>query len=115
VSWREKEKEKQMSSGRKIRKGPWKEEEDGVLINHVKKYGPRDWSSIRSKSLLHGTGKSCHLCWVNKLRPNLKNEYQINLVNYIFNLLQFYMHVVINYQDFDPGLFSLLFIFSPIQ
>jgi hypothetical protein len=37
------------------------------------------------------------------------------LVNYIFNLLQFYMHVVINYQDFDPGLLSLLFIFSPKQ
>ncbi|KAG6749301.1 hypothetical protein NC652_032575 [Populus alba x Populus x berolinensis] len=56
-----------------IRKGPWKEEEDEVLINHVKKYGPRDWSSIRSKGLLHRTGKSCRLRWVNKLRPNLKN------------------------------------------
>ena len=55
-----------------IRKGPWKEEEDEVLINHVKKYGPRDWSSIRSKGLLHRTGKSCRLRWVNKLRPNLK-------------------------------------------
>jgi len=49
------------------------------------------------------------------LDPTWKNEYQINLVNYIFNLLQFYMHVVINYQDFDPGLLSLLFIFSPKQ
>ncbi|KAJ6675606.1 TRANSCRIPTION FACTOR DUO1 [Salix viminalis] len=56
-----------------IRKGPWKEEEDEVLINHVKKYGPRDWSSIRSKGLLHRTGKSCRLRWVNKLRPNLKS------------------------------------------
>ncbi|KAK4344875.1 hypothetical protein RND71_035051 [Anisodus tanguticus] len=35
-----------------IKKGPWKAEEDEVLINHVKKYGPRDWSSIRSKGLL---------------------------------------------------------------
>ncbi|TXG62564.1 hypothetical protein EZV62_009558 [Acer yangbiense] len=34
-----------------IRKGPWKAEEDEILINHVKKYGPRDWSSIRSKEL----------------------------------------------------------------
>ncbi|KAJ6320623.1 hypothetical protein OIU78_015917 [Salix suchowensis] len=57
-----------------IRKGPWKEEEDEVLINHVKKYGPRDWSSIRSKGLLHRTGKSCRLRWVNKLRPNLKRQ-----------------------------------------
>ncbi|KAK9273441.1 hypothetical protein L1049_018251 [Liquidambar formosana] len=56
-----------------IRKGPWKVEEDEVLINHVNKYGPRDWSSIRSKGLLQRTGKSCRLRWVNKLRPNLKN------------------------------------------
>ncbi|XWS32407.1 hypothetical protein CRYUN_Cryun23aG0156900 [Craigia yunnanensis] len=54
------------------RKGPWKAEEDEVLINHVKKHGPRDWSSIRSKGLLQRTGKSCRLRWVNKLRPNLK-------------------------------------------
>ncbi|EPS64660.1 hypothetical protein M569_10120, partial [Genlisea aurea] len=56
-----------------IKKGPWKPEEDQVLINHVKKYGPRDWSSIRSKGLLKRTGKSCRLRWVNKLRPDLKN------------------------------------------
>ncbi|XP_021670814.2 transcription factor DUO1-like isoform X2 [Hevea brasiliensis] len=56
-----------------IRKGPWKAEEDEVLINHVKKYGARDWSSIRAKGLLQRTGKSCRLRWVNKLRPNLKN------------------------------------------
>ncbi|KAE8679494.1 Transcription factor MYB21 [Hibiscus syriacus] len=56
-----------------LRKGPWKAEEDEVLINHVKNYGPRDWSSIRSKGLLQRTGKSCRLRWVNKLRPNLKN------------------------------------------
>ncbi|MCD7449203.1 hypothetical protein HAX54_050416 [Datura stramonium] len=46
-----------------IKKGPWKAEEDEVLLNHVKKYGPRDWSSIRSKGLLHRTGKSCRLRW----------------------------------------------------
>ncbi|TXG62562.1 hypothetical protein EZV62_009556 [Acer yangbiense] len=57
-----------------IRKGPWKAEEDEILINHVKKYGPRDWSSIRSKGLLQRTGKSCRLRWVNKLRPNLKKQ-----------------------------------------
>ncbi|XP_057805511.1 transcription factor DUO1 [Salvia miltiorrhiza] len=57
---------------RDIKKGPWKVEEDEVLINHVKKYGPRDWSSIRSKGLLRRTGKSCRLRWVNKLRPDLK-------------------------------------------
>ncbi|KAF2303530.1 hypothetical protein GH714_019010 [Hevea brasiliensis] len=46
-----------------IRKGPWKAEEDEVLINHVKKYGARDWSSIRAKGLLQRTGKSCRLRW----------------------------------------------------
>ncbi|XP_047336076.1 transcription factor DUO1-like [Impatiens glandulifera] len=56
-----------------IKKGPWKEEEDQVLISHVHKYGPRDWSSIRSKGLLRRTGKSCRLRWVNKLRPDLKS------------------------------------------
>ncbi|KAA0039783.1 myb-related protein 308-like protein [Cucumis melo var. makuwa] len=56
-----------------LRKGPWKLEEDEVLLNHVNRFGPRDWSSIRSKGLLQRTGKSCRLRWVNKLRPNLKN------------------------------------------
>ncbi|KAL6498771.1 hypothetical protein OROGR_028318 [Orobanche gracilis] len=55
-----------------IKKGPWKAEEDEVLRNHVRKYGPRDWSSIRSNGLLRRTGKSCRLRWVNKLRPDLK-------------------------------------------
>ncbi|KAF3433180.1 hypothetical protein FNV43_RR24282 [Rhamnella rubrinervis] len=60
------------SDGTYIKKGPWTAEEDEVLINHVNKNGPRDWSSIRSKGLLSRTGKSCRLRWVNKLRPNLK-------------------------------------------
>ncbi|XP_078437211.1 myb-like HTH transcriptional regulator family protein [Wolffia australiana] len=55
-----------------LRKGPWMAEEDEVLIEHVRKYGPRDWSSIRSKGLLPRSGKSCRLRWVNKLKPNLK-------------------------------------------
>ncbi|KAI4385904.1 hypothetical protein MLD38_003892 [Melastoma candidum] len=56
-----------------IKKGPWRAEEDEVLVNHVHEHGPRDWSSLRSKGLLRRTGKSCRLRWVNKLRPNLKN------------------------------------------
>ncbi|KAF1885197.1 hypothetical protein Lal_00029086, partial [Lupinus albus] len=56
-----------------IKKGPWSVEEDEVLLKHVNKYGPRDWSSIRTKGLLHRTGKSCRLRWVNKLRPDLKS------------------------------------------
>ncbi|KAJ0961913.1 hypothetical protein J5N97_029741 [Dioscorea zingiberensis] len=55
-----------------MRKGPWMAEEDEILMEYVKKHGPRDWSSIRSKGLLPRTGKSCRLRWVNKLKPNLK-------------------------------------------
>ncbi|XP_077242953.1 transcription factor DUO1-like [Tasmannia lanceolata] len=55
-----------------MRKGPWMAEEDEILLDYVKKYGPRDWSAIRSKGLLPRTGKSCRLRWVNKLRPDLK-------------------------------------------
>ncbi|KAL9245253.1 hypothetical protein vseg_018927 [Gypsophila vaccaria] len=60
------------NDGGLIKKGPWNPEEDQVLINHVKKYGPCNWSSIRSKGFLQRTGKSCRLRWVNKLRPDLK-------------------------------------------
>ncbi|KAF6165144.1 hypothetical protein GIB67_000728, partial [Kingdonia uniflora] len=55
-----------------MRKGPWMAEEDEILMDYVKKHGPRDWSSIRSKGLLPRTGKSCRLRWVNKLKPDLK-------------------------------------------
>ncbi|KAK1262523.1 Transcription factor GAMYB [Acorus gramineus] len=58
--------------GMVMRKGPWTAEEDEILMDYVAKYGPRDWSSIRSKGLLPRTGKSCRLRWVNKLKPDLK-------------------------------------------
>ncbi|MCL7039130.1 hypothetical protein MKW94_002789 [Papaver nudicaule] len=58
--------------GAVMRKGPWMAEEDEILMAYVDKYGPRDWSSIRSKGLLPRTGKSCRLRWVNKLKPDLK-------------------------------------------
>ncbi|CAH9142947.1 unnamed protein product [Cuscuta epithymum] len=61
-----------MEGGSELKKGPWKAEEDEVLLEHVRQHGPRHWSSIRSKGLLQRTGKSCRLRWVNKLRPNLK-------------------------------------------
>ncbi|XP_028802554.1 transcription factor DUO1-like [Neltuma alba] len=64
--------EREFGGGTYIKKGPWSAEEDEILMKHVKKNGPRDWSSIRSKGLLPRTGKSCRLRWVNKLRPNLK-------------------------------------------
>lgn len=78
-----------------IKKGPWKAEEDQVLLNHVKKYGPRDWSSIRSKGLLQRTGKSCRLRWVNKLRPNLKKLVHLFILQYCFQLSSLFFVLII--------------------
>lgn len=64
--------ERQSTDKTYLKKGPWTADEDEALMNYVNKYGPRDWSSLRSKGLLPRTGKSCRLRWVNKLRPNLK-------------------------------------------
>eukprot|EP00253_Pinus_taeda_P006988 PITA_06988 len=56
-----------------LRKGPWMPEEDEILIQYVRQYGPRDWNSIGARGLLPRTGKSCRLRWVNKLKPDLKS------------------------------------------
>ncbi|KAJ1425630.1 SANT/Myb domain [Sesbania bispinosa] len=48
--------------GMVIRKGPWTEEEDSVLINYVHVHGEG----------LKRTGKSCRLRWLNYLRPNVR-------------------------------------------
>lgn len=61
-----------VGSGAIVKKGPWTAEEDEILMEYVRRNGPRDWSSIRSKGLLPRTGKSCRLRWVNKLKPDLK-------------------------------------------
>ncbi|KVH89281.1 Homeodomain-like protein [Cynara cardunculus var. scolymus] len=55
-----------------IKKGPWKIEEDELLIKHVEEYGPRDWDLPLSKGHLQRTGKSCRLQWLNNYQPNLK-------------------------------------------
>jgi myb proto-oncogene protein len=56
-----------------LRKGPWMPEEDEILVEYVRWFGARDWSSIQCKGLLPRTGKSCRLRWVNKLKPDLKS------------------------------------------
>eukprot|EP01018_Ginkgo_biloba_P012706 Gb_09998 [translate_table: standard] len=60
-----------------LRKGPWMPEEDEVLLEYVRQYGARDWSSIRSKGLLPRTGKSCRLRWVNKLQLTSKGPFPL--------------------------------------
>ena len=64
-----------------LRKGPWMLEEDEILVEYVRQFGARDWSSIRSKGLLPRTGKSCRLRWVNKLKPDLKRYLLFNYHN----------------------------------
>jgi Myb superfamily proteins, including transcription factors and mRNA splicing factors len=39
-------------------KGPWTKEEDEIVIEMVKKYGPRNWSAI-AQHLPGRIGKQC--------------------------------------------------------
>ncbi|KAG6487934.1 hypothetical protein ZIOFF_056672 [Zingiber officinale] len=55
-----------------LRKGPWTAEEDEILVEYVRKNGPRNWSSIRTQGLLLRDRKSCRFRWVNVLQPGLK-------------------------------------------
>ncbi|XP_010544950.1 PREDICTED: transcription factor MYB108-like [Tarenaya hassleriana] len=55
-----------------VRKGPWTEEEDAVLINYVSVHGEGRWNNIARFSGLKRTGKSCRLRWLNYLRPDVR-------------------------------------------
>lgn len=55
-----------------IKKGPWTEEEDSVLINYVNVHGEGHWNSLARSAGLKRTGKSCRLRWLNYLRPNVR-------------------------------------------
>ncbi|XP_031278847.1 transcription factor MYB27-like [Pistacia vera] len=59
--------------GEKMRKGPWHEEEDEVLITFVTLLGERRWDYLARASGLKRSGKSCRLRWLNYLRPNIKH------------------------------------------
>lgn len=92
-----------MQGGAAMRRGPWMAEEDEVLLEYVRRHGPRDWSSIRSKGLLPRTGKSCRLRWVNKLQPNLKTyvTYQHHLISaFSLCLVTFHRPYVSYYQTY---------------
>jgi len=62
-----------------LRKDAWMPEEDKILVEYVRQFGARDWSSIRCKGLLPWTGKSCPLQWLNKLKPDLKKVLLLHL------------------------------------
>lgn len=52
-------------------KGPWTTEEDQIVIEMVKKHGPKNWSLIAS-ALTGRIGKQCRERWHNHLNPDIK-------------------------------------------
>jgi len=56
-----------------IVKRPWSSEEDEVVMEHVKQYGPRGWSRIAL--ILPGRkGKQCRERWHNHLKPEIRKD-----------------------------------------
>ncbi|XP_052206560.1 transcription factor MYB108 [Diospyros lotus] len=55
-----------------LRRGPWTDEEDFLLINHITKHGEGRWNSLARCAGLKRTGKSCRLRWLNYLRPDVR-------------------------------------------
>lgn len=51
-------------------KGPWTVEEDGKVVELVKKYGQKKWSSI-ARELKGRLGKQCRERWYNHLNPDI--------------------------------------------
>ncbi|XP_022854928.1 transcription factor MYB3R-1-like [Olea europaea var. sylvestris] len=54
-------------------KGPWSKEEDEIIIDLVKKYGPKKWSTI-AQHLPGRIGKQCRERWHNHLNPGINKE-----------------------------------------
>ncbi|KAL6563103.1 hypothetical protein OROHE_005690 [Orobanche hederae] len=54
-------------------RGPWSPDEDAVLVDLVRKLGPRNWSLI-ARGIPGRSGKSCRLRWCNQLDPWVKRK-----------------------------------------
>ncbi|KAF3568197.1 hypothetical protein DY000_02019959, partial [Brassica cretica] len=54
-------------------KGTWTQEEDAIIVELVKKYGPAKWSLI-AKSLPGRIGKQCRERWHNHLNPGIRKD-----------------------------------------
>lgn len=54
-------------------KGPWTKEEDDLVLQLVKKHGPKKWSLIASH-LRGRIGKQCRERWHNHLNPDIKKD-----------------------------------------
>ncbi|XP_074580790.1 transcription repressor MYB6-like [Curcuma longa] len=55
-----------------LNKGPWKPEEDQILVNHIRGFGHGNWRALPKQAGLLRCGKSCRLRWMNYLRPDIK-------------------------------------------
>ncbi|KAF7003533.1 hypothetical protein CFC21_018831 [Triticum aestivum] len=57
-----------------VKKGPWTEEEDKTLVEHIQKRGGNvgSWRRLPKAAGLNRCGKSCRLRWTNYLRPDIK-------------------------------------------
>ncbi|XP_057438554.1 transcription factor MYB30-like [Lotus japonicus] len=55
-----------------LKKGPWSQEEDLLLINYINTYGHANWRALPKQAGLLRCGKSCRLRWANYLRPDIK-------------------------------------------
>nr|AID69234.1 MYB30 [Garcinia mangostana] len=67
----------QVSSHRKwgepiLKKGPWRPEEDIILVSYIREHGPGNWRSVPTNTGLLRCSKSCRLRWTNYLRPGIK-------------------------------------------
>uniref|UniRef100_A0ACD5ZJF7 Uncharacterized protein n=1 Tax=Avena sativa TaxID=4498 RepID=A0ACD5ZJF7_AVESA len=55
-----------------LKRGPWTEEEDRVLVAHIERHGHSNWRALPKQAGLLRCGKSCRLRWINYLRPDVK-------------------------------------------
>ncbi|KAM3370018.1 hypothetical protein ACQJBY_017721 [Aegilops geniculata] len=57
-----------------VKKGPWTEEEDKTLVEHIQKHSGNvgSWRGLPKAAGLNRCGKSCRLRWTNYLRPDIK-------------------------------------------
>jgi Myb-like DNA-binding domain len=68
-----------------IIKGNWTEEEDGLVVKLVQKYGPRKWSLI-AEHFNGRIGKQCRERWHNHLCPHIRKDGWTNEEDWILSL-----------------------------
>ncbi|CAH8348932.1 unnamed protein product [Eruca vesicaria subsp. sativa] len=61
-----------MNMGMKRR--PWRNEEDKILANFIKKEGEGRWVTLPQRAGLLRCGKSCRQRWMNYLRPSVRRD-----------------------------------------